>query len=154
MSCLVSSCFFVTVSPPSWTTQEQLQSGITMASVNRIDSNFFLWLRVCLLYVGDNMLRAPHARGHVHVPFYEGTCPTKSHFFMNNSGTTSKWNYDGFRYPNRLKFFCVTPCGQHATCPTYIWAHAVLWRHVPKKSKKTYLPQFFCRKKIKQQNLG
>ena len=75
--CLVSSrlvCLFVTVSPPSWTTQEQLQSGITMASVNRIDSNFFLWLRVCLLYVDDNIPRAPRARGYVHVPFYEGTC--------------------------------------------------------------------------------
>ena len=58
----------------SWATQEQLQSAITMASVNRIDSNFFVWLRVCLLYVGDNMPRAPHARGHVHVPFFEGTC--------------------------------------------------------------------------------
>ena len=55
-------------------TQEQLQSGITMASVIRIDSNFFVWLRVCLLYVGDNMPRAPRARGHVHVPFFEGTC--------------------------------------------------------------------------------
>ena len=51
-------------------------------------------LRVCLLYMVDNV---PCARGHVHVPFYEGMCPNKSHFFMNNSGTTSKWNYDGFR---------------------------------------------------------
>ena len=38
---------------------------------------FFSWLRVCLLYVGVNMPRAPRARGHVHVPFYEGTCPKK-----------------------------------------------------------------------------
>ena len=45
-----------------------------MASVNRIDSNYFLWLRVCLLYVGDNIPRAPRARGCPHVPFYEGTC--------------------------------------------------------------------------------
>ena len=29
---------------------------------------------MCLLYVGDNVPRAPHARGHMHVPFYEGTC--------------------------------------------------------------------------------
>ena len=27
-----------------------------------------------------------------------------------NSGATSKWNYDGFRWPNWLKFFCVTLC--------------------------------------------
>ena len=33
---------------------------------------------MCLLYVGVNMLRAPHARGHVHMPFYEGTWPKKS----------------------------------------------------------------------------
>ena len=60
-------------------------------------TKFFVSLRVCLLYVVDNVPHAPHARGHVHVPFYEGTCPTKSHFFMNNSGTTSKWKYDGIR---------------------------------------------------------
>ena len=45
-------CMCVWSSPCSWATQEQLQSAITMASVNRIDSNFFVWLRVCLLYVG------------------------------------------------------------------------------------------------------
>ena len=38
-----------------WQNCPQLQSGIMMASVNRIDSNFFVWLRVGLLYVGDNM---------------------------------------------------------------------------------------------------
>ena len=67
----------IQLAPPSWTTQEQLQSGITMASVNRIDSNFFVWLRVCLLYMVNNVPHAPCARGHVHVPFYEGTCPKK-----------------------------------------------------------------------------
>ena len=48
-------------------TLEQLQSQITMGSDYRIDSNF-----VCLLYVVDNVPRAPCAHGHVHVPFYEG----------------------------------------------------------------------------------
>ncbi len=47
-----------------------LMSNSGATSVNRIDSNFFVWLRVCLLYVVDNM---PHACGYVHVPFYEGT---------------------------------------------------------------------------------
>ena len=52
-------CLFVGLSPLA---HEQLQSAITMASVNRIDSIFFVWLRVCLLFVGDNMPRAPRAR--------------------------------------------------------------------------------------------
>ena len=52
----VSSCLLCHTC--SWATQEQLQSGITMASVNRIDSNFFVWLRVCLLYVVDSLSRA------------------------------------------------------------------------------------------------
>ena len=37
-------------------------------------TQIFLCDSVCLLYVSDNMSRAPRARGHVHVPFYEGTC--------------------------------------------------------------------------------
>ncbi len=45
-----------------------------MVSDQRIDSNFFSWLRVYLLYVVDTVPRAPRVRGHVHVPFYEGTC--------------------------------------------------------------------------------
>ena len=53
------------------------QSWISLGSDDRIGSIFFPWLRVCLLYVGVNMPRAPRARGHVHVPFYEGTCPKK-----------------------------------------------------------------------------
>ena len=57
--------------------QESFQSWISLGSDDRIGSNFFSWLRVCLLYVGDNMPRAPRARGHVHMPFYEGTCPKK-----------------------------------------------------------------------------
>ena len=92
------------------------------------------------------MPRAPRARGHLHVPFYEGTCQNLLHLLMNNSGATPKWNYDGFRYPNRLKFYCVTPCvsplrgGQHAMCPACTWARArvVLWRHVPKLALRNF----------------
>ena len=51
MSEWVSVCLSVCLSE----CQKKLESGITMASVNRMDSNFFVWLRVGLLYVGDNM---------------------------------------------------------------------------------------------------
>ena len=61
------SCPFVGLSPLARATQEQLQSAITMASVIRIDSN------VCLRSNSDFMT---HMR-HVHVPFFEGTCPKK-----------------------------------------------------------------------------
>ena len=53
------------------------QKWISLGSDHRIGSKKFSWLRVCLLYVGVNMPRVPRARGHVHVPFYEGTCPKK-----------------------------------------------------------------------------
>ncbi len=35
---------------------EQLESGIKMASVYRIDSKKFLWLCVCLLHMVDNVV--------------------------------------------------------------------------------------------------
>ena len=68
-----------------WQYLTSFQSWISLGSDDRIGSNFFSWLRVCLLYVDVNMPRAPRA-------------------------------------------------------------HAVLWRHVPKKVKK---PNFlnFCRRK-------
>ena len=48
-----------------------------MASVNRIDS-IFLCDSVCVSSnVVDNVPCAPLARGYVHMPFYEGTCPKK-----------------------------------------------------------------------------
>ena len=65
---------------------------------------------------------------------------------FTNSRATSKSYYGGFWTPNRLKFFCVTPCdsplrgGQCATCPTCMWARAraVLWRHVPKLALRNF----------------
>ena len=97
---------YVCMSPCSWATQEQLQSAITMASVNRIDSIFFVWLRVCLLYVGDNMPRAPHARAvlwrHVQKLALRN---------FSKSRATLKSNYYGFRTLNWLKFcLCGTMC--------------------------------------------
>ena len=53
----------------AWTTQEQLQSGIMMASVNQIDSNF-LCDSVCVSSMWVTMCHVLH----VHMPFYEGTC--------------------------------------------------------------------------------
>ena len=52
--------------------QEQLQSGITMASVNQIDSIFFCD-SVCVSSTWVTTCHVPH----VHVLFYEGTCPKK-----------------------------------------------------------------------------
>ncbi len=45
-----------------------------MVSDLRIGPKKISALHVCLVYVVDTMPRAPHARGHMHVPFYEGMC--------------------------------------------------------------------------------
>ena len=100
--------------------------------VNTESTQFFVWLRVCLLYVVN------------HVVNYVVDHVVLSLLLMSNSGATSTWNYDGFQILNRLKFFCVSPlrgrqCGQpqhqsQITMITFIVDKAV--------RKKTLTPWF------------
>ena len=63
---------------------------------------------VCLLYVGDTMPRVPRARGHVHVPFYEGT----SQNLLRETGVTLEQLQSGITMvsDDRIdSIFCVTP---------------------------------------------
>ena len=68
-------CSFVCLSPLA---HEQLRSNFKVQlrwlPLTESTQIFFVWLRVCLIYLGNNMPHAPRARGCPHVPFYEGMC--------------------------------------------------------------------------------
>ncbi len=76
---------------------EQLQSQIMMGSELRIGSKFYI---PC----------APRARGHVHLPFYEGTCQK---LLLGTLPTIEQLQSQitmGSEHQINSNFFCVAPC--------------------------------------------